>query len=548
MNRLWKEMQWFLQQKIYLVAMIITAVCSYGFAIVSPGLGIDDTATGLYFSDGLAVVMGRWVIFLINKVLNVAEYAPFMVDFIGVLLLMMAAVLMCVLLKRIFGDRISIWGYIIFLCVFLSNPMISEVYIYYLHNGLGIGYVLTALAFLAWDEMLNCKGKKKIPYVISNIFLMWIAIGCYESFLIMYLLGVIVILFFRAMVDKEKLTFAHIVKNIGILALVAVGCMILRQTVIASLTAIYDLSDLLNMMKQRNLSEMLVLFQGRAGFDNFLMLVKRFWVVYHLNALVFLPITGYEIAVIGFGVVSVVLAVRRKNLWYPVLFLGMLIVPFLLTIAEANLTLYRSCQYMPFFTAAGMLLLYQVITHGKYGMKLRTIALLLAGILVYNQAACMNESFYLDYKKYENTKDVLLQVAYQVESEYGTDTPIVFTGHHELPHEFLEKYYVSYSSWQYRQIARMTDLVDVHLKEKYFSPYGYSFVGNAIYSYIQWGLDAFDGTNREMIHFLELHGYSFKTVTNPNVLEDAHAIGATMPRWPADGSVSMQDGYILIHM
>lgn len=547
-NRLWKEAAWFFKQKIFVIALAITAVGSYGYAVIQPGLGIDDTATELYFVDGLAVVMGRWVIFLLNKILNMAKFAPFLVDFAGVLLLMASAVLLCVLLRRIWGDRITLWGYVIFACVFLSNPIISEVFIYYIHNGLGIGYVLTALSFLLFTDMLERKGRKKIPFLIGQMLLIWAAAGCYESFLILYILGVIVILFLRGMAGKDKLRAGYIFGNLGLAAAAVVGCIVLRQVTIALVTAVFGLQDVVGLMGQRNLTEMLVLFQGREGLDNLLMLVKRFWLVYHLNAVVYLPITGYEFATFCIGIGSLVLAVKRKNLWYPVLFIGMLVTPFLLTIAEARLTFYRSCQYLPFFTAMGVLLAYMAFTGGKKGRLLRPAAALLAFVLIFNQAESMNRSFYIDYKKYESTREILTRVAYEVEREYGTGTPIVFTGHYETPHELVADFYVDYSSWQYRYLAAVTDLVDEHLKEKYFSPYGYSFIGEGSFPFIQWGFDAFDDTNREMIHFLELHGHSFQTVTDRELLEEACAMGDSMPKWPAEGSVRQEQGYILIHM
>lgn len=548
MNRLWEEMQWFLKQKMYVILLAVTAVCSYGYAIVQPGLGIDDTATELYFVDGVAVVMGRWVIFLLNRILNMAKFAPFFIDFIGVLLLIAAVVLLCVLFRRILGEKVPLWGYIIFSCVFLSNPIISEVYIYYIHNGIGLGYILIALALLLFLDMLDQPGRKKIPQVTGQMLLLWIAAGCYESFLVLYILGIIVILFFRGMTGTDRPSAAYVFGNLGLGAVAVIGSIVLRQITISLVIAVFGLQDVVGLMGQRSLSEMLVLFQGKEGFQNFLMLVKRFWLVYHLNAVVYLPVAGFEFATICMGIGSIVLAVRRKNIWYPLLFAGMVITPFLLTMAEARLSYYRSCQYLPFFTAAGVLFVYLAVTGGRLGKIMRPVALLFAFVLVFNQAGSMNRNFYVDYMKYEHTKEVLNRVAYEVERKYGTDTPIVFTGHYETPHELIEDYYVSYSSWQYRYIAAVTDLVDEHLKEKYFSPYGYSFIGEGNFPFIQWGFDAFDGTNREMIHFLELHGHSFRTVADEAVLEEARSVGETMPKWPEEGSVSMQDGYILIHM
>ena len=228
--------------------------------------------------------------------------------------------------------------------------------------------------------------------------------------------------------------------------------------------------------------------------------------------------------------------------------MGMMIKPYLLTIVEGRVTLYRSCQYMPFFTGIGFLLLYLFFSERRALPWLRPAYLVLAGIIIYNQAAALNQAFYVDYNKYLNTKEVLTEIALEIERDYGKSTPVIFTGHYSTPYSLVEDYYVSYGSWQYRVIAAITDKVDPHLKEKYFAPQGYCFTGEANYPFIQWAFDAFDGTNREMMNFLEMHGHSFPQVTDPEILEQARTIGDTMPEWPADGSVSLQDGYILVHI
>ena len=127
MKQLWSELRWFWKQKIYVISVLITAVCGYGFAIVQPIIGIDDTAVELYLQDGLEPVMGRWVVFLLNRVFHVSEFSPFMLEFVGVIMLCIAATLFCVLFQRILGERIGILGYTMFSCIFISNPIISEV-------------------------------------------------------------------------------------------------------------------------------------------------------------------------------------------------------------------------------------------------------------------------------------------------------------------------------------------------------------------------------------------------------------------------------------
>ncbi|MCM1326009.1 MAG: glucosyltransferase domain-containing protein [Bacteroidales bacterium] len=549
MKRLSQEIGWFLHQKIYVGMLCLTALCSYGFAVTGYSIGIDDTAVGLYLEDGLTVVRGRWTIFLINKLFHMSDFTPFMMELAGVLLLMLGVTLFAVLLKRIFGEKVGIWGYILFACMFLSNPMIGKIYVYYYHTGVDLGYILTALALMFFmDGMEQKKGRRKLWSYLGSMLLIWAAVGCYESFLILYVLGILVILFLRGMTGKEKLTFLHVAKHLGIGALLSVGSILLRNVTLEVVTIIFQLQNMESVSARRSLFEMSELFRGREGLSEFFMLIKRFWLVYHVNALVYLPITVYELACACVGGYAVFAAVRKKNIWYPVLFAGMLVTPFLLTIIETHVTFYRSCQYLPFFAALGALLLYQAFGQWKYSGYWRYAVVFGGVILIYNQAFMMNRDFYMDYREYELAKETLTGIAYDVEKQYGREIPVVLVGEYELPYEFTKYYYVGYDSWQYRMIAGITDLVDEHLKEKYFEPQGYCFIGEKNLPMIRWGFDAFDGTNRELMRFLEMHGYSFATITDKEEIERAREIGETMPRWPQEGSISLQNGYVLVNL
>ncbi len=546
MRSLYGEMKWFLQQKCYCVAVILTGICAFGFAVTHPAIGIDDTAIPLYFSDGLAVVMGRWTLFLINKVFYLAEFTPFMPELVGVFFLLGAVVLFCVLLRRLFGDSVGIAGYTIFSCVFISNPIISETYVYYLHNGTDLGYVLTALALLCFMDGMENRGKKKIFSFVGSMLFIWSAAGCYESFLILYIMGILVILFLRGMAGKDILNLTFCLKYLGLGALLSGGCVLLRSIMVKLLTGLFGLQEVEGLLDYRSLSEMLVLF-NETGIHDLFMLLKRSWVVYHLNAVVYLPVTIYEAAVWIFGIASLFFAVKKKNFWYPLLFVGMYITPLMLTVIEARPTQYRSCQYLPFYAAVGIFLGYRFLAGFRAKKAGSYVGIMLALCIVWNNAFAMNKSFYVDYLKYEHTKDVLFSVVNVIEKEYGRDIPVVFTGHYDVPHSLTTDFYVPYYSWQYRFITTFTDLVDPHLKDKYNSLYGYSFVGEVNNPFIQWAFDAFDGTNSQMIVFLQMHGYSLQTVTDRAALEEAWKTGETMPGYPMAGSVINQGDYIIVH-
>ena len=49
----------------YLFLLSLVAACGYGFKIAHPVMGIDDTPYAYYFEEGLAAVVGRWVLFVV---------------------------------------------------------------------------------------------------------------------------------------------------------------------------------------------------------------------------------------------------------------------------------------------------------------------------------------------------------------------------------------------------------------------------------------------------------------------------------------------------
>ena len=560
MKKIFSEAGEIIKNKIYLTALLITTICSYGFAITHPSIGIDDTAMELYLEEGLNVEVGRWVLYILNKFLNLSKFSPFITELLGAAFLMAAAILFCVLLNRIMGKRLGTAAYIIFSCLFVSNPIISFDFIYYLHNGVGMGYIFTALALLFYYEGLTREGRGKIKSLVASLLFIWTAAGCYESFLVLYILGILVILFFSIRDQKSK----YFMISLELGAAIVVCVMILRSAMQALLTVVFHIYTTDSVIGLHSMQGMLRLFGSKEGLQELFMLAKRFWVVYHVNAIVYLPITGYELACWVFGIYAVSAAVRKKNLWYLLLFLGMLFTPFLLTIIEAKVTFYRSCQYMPFFTAVGMVLLYEAFPHGKISVGKISIGKISIGkykkywrfaisavafVFIYNQATQLNDNFYMDYREYQLTKETLLEVAYDVERQYGNDIPVVFVGQYDIPYEFIKDFYVSYDSWQYKLISMITDVVDVHLKEKYWQPQGYCFIGEANLPMIRWAFDAFDGTNREMIRFLEMHGHSFTTLTDAEeYTEIRNTFGSlNMPRYPQEGSIVMQDGYVVVN-
>ena len=76
-------MGYFLKNKIFMAAVLLTAAGSYGFAVTHESIGVDDTLVKLYLDQGLEAYMGRWTIYLLNKLFRVDNFMPFVTELGG---------------------------------------------------------------------------------------------------------------------------------------------------------------------------------------------------------------------------------------------------------------------------------------------------------------------------------------------------------------------------------------------------------------------------------------------------------------------------------
>lgn len=526
---------------------LLTLVGSYGFAVTHESIGPDDTMVKLYLGDGMEAYMGRWTLFLINKLFRIDSFMPFITELAGAVLLLAGVVLFCVLLRRIFEDKVGILGYTAFACVFISFPFISEVWIYYFHNGVDLGYILLALSLLLFLDGFEHTGKRRLGCFLGSMLLLCAAVGCYESFLILYVTGVLVILFFRGLVGREQMNL-RVVWKLFVCVCLSIGCIILRVVIQRLVTAIFSLQDLGEITAAREVANTLGMFAGDDWAYNLFMLVKRYWLVFFVNAAVYFPIAEYAASVAFFGIASILLTVKKKNGWYLLLSVGMAAAPVTLSFVVEMAPSYHSCLFMPFFVAAAMLLPYLLLKRVWKKIGAAVFALIMV-CLVWNQMYETNHIFYTDYLKYHHDKEILTEIAREVIRDYGADAKVIFTGSYKTPYTLIQDYYIDYSSSELQIIAFLTDWLDPHLKEKYYMPYGYSFVGDLKDSVIEWGLYAYGKPGLELQNFLAMHGYSLQVETDLELHEKAEAFaeGEGMPGWPEKGSIAVMDGYVVVH-
>ena len=563
----WKEnFAYFYKDKIYMLLLALTAVCSYGFVVTHSGIGIDDTPYAYYFEEGLAAIVGRWVLFVLNKLLHIADFAPFLTDFAGVLLLMAAVTVWAALFHSVLGDKVPKYGYFFFACICLSCPLISEVYTYYLHNGIGIGYLCCGLSLCCFLEGLNClhggnlhrdrkaedsekkekavgiRGhllEKCLPFGGTAVFL-WIALGCYESFMIVWLLGVCLVFLTRRFAGERRGTFQALCVAAGI----ALAGLVLRSVMIALVTKIFGLEYLKEAAVQRSITEMAGWLFESDALSNFGMILKRIFVMYGVFAYAYYPIKIFVLAAAVLFCFGLFRSIRQRDGWILLLTVGSFLVCFLLVLIEGKATLYRSAQFLPIVCGYGALL--AVYAVGKLPRLCRGVVIFILCAILWNQCEDMNKWFYVDYAKYENAREYTNQIAYELEKNFDTSKPVVFTGVYEIPQSIVADAYVGFGTETYFQIKRITDLVDERLLEKFYRTDGVWVAQTPTLSVISWGKYAFDD-DTELVRFFEMHGHDLVPQTDISVYEEAEQYALSLPHFPEEGSIVDMGDYIIVN-
>ena len=129
-----QEFGYFLKNAKFRAALGLTLLLSYGYAIATTRVSIDSLEGDRYIgTGGVMLSTGRFGMNLWAAVLGYGRAEPsyaFGIDLLAALLLALAAVSFCALLRKAAQDHISMFGYGLFACLFVSYPLMNEIWEY----------------------------------------------------------------------------------------------------------------------------------------------------------------------------------------------------------------------------------------------------------------------------------------------------------------------------------------------------------------------------------------------------------------------------------
>ena len=497
-----KQISYFLHHKVYMVSLILAAIVGYGYEITHTTMGIDDVCIEAYFEDGLGVAIGRWPFFLLNKIFHVTEYTPFLLDFIAVLLLMLAAILWSALIRNVLKKELPTLCYIVFSAMFMDYSLIAEVFVYYLQNGIAIIYCLTALSLFGF---YYCRTraftlKQEIPYVASMSAMMCVAISFYESAANVFLFGVLLLMLLDGIsknqmgVHKLKGCFYSMLLMVRVLLYAIVG-----RTIITKLCMVIFGIEPYN---YRSFSSVLWILKHPGRLLTIGLEFLRDYVVVGVE---YYPIRLFVIATILYAVMWVVLVVKQKNLYIALLGIATYLSLFALSIAQGEVIQYRANQTLSVFVAAVLMATcYWVLQMPKVWLK--GLGLIFIFAMVYNSIFDLNQWFALEYKRNQLELEEVHRIAYELSSNYDIESkPVVFVGEYRVDKAIQKEYSMDSSSKAYGIVQRLNNWMEIDTPEVY--PYTQVLA----HSFLNWSLTSFseyEGYNRELIRLFEKEGLS----------------------------------------
>lgn len=489
-----KSINYFFKNKAFIITIILITVLSFGFTITNSSVGMDDTAFDRYYQGKEMLAIGRWGSYLVYQILNITEFIPFWIDFIASSIIMLTAVLWCIFLKKNLEDKLPLGAYITFAAVFISFPIINEIFIFENCNiAVMLGSFLASLGIMVFYENYTKIHKKGI-YIVSALILTF-AMSMYEACAQIMLVAIFITAILMIYTNRDKKIkdiFKYLFSVLGILLVGVILDEIIVKIIYFAGVRASDVAD-----KEINWGQYGIL-------ESFEIILVD--IVCAMKNIKYFPVLIFDVAS-GIGLaISILQSDRKKNWMILVIFIAMFLSNFAISILQLDAVLYRTCTSWGLFVAIIVLMLYKFLSEYKIT---KILACLVIGILVLQQSKTLNQLFYNDYKRYQKDLHIAYDLVYNLEKDYDISKPLVIMG---TPYKGMGDYGAQSNSL----------------------------------SVLWWGKKAFNDNGREFIKFLNSLGYDFDVPTDEEY-EKGKIEAENMERYPKDGSIRELDDCIIIN-
>ena len=535
----------FFKNPMFIIPLIIVTIGSFGYLLGHATVNVDTLSADRYYGENVLIKQGRLMAPLIDKIFNIMNFYPFLVDFIAVLLLMLAAVLFCSLFDSVSKGKIKMIAYTIFACFFVSYPLIMEAFVFEpMGISIALGFCFIALSLILFNEYWKNKNIKK--YICGTIFL-WFAISLYESFAVVYVMGVFLLLLLKILYENETKQSIKEYILTGLKFAIPLVIVVLFNCIITNMIILIWQKEI-NLYADKNILYGDLGIAG--GIKNLFNTVMEKYII---NGLGYLPITFLVISSLISFVLGIILSVKKRNFLIFLSILGMNLSLLMLSIIQGKASYYRTCQQFYLFVSFIFMILTQCILNMNIKKYFKNAFLFIMFLMIFYQVKEISKLQYINDLRYQKEKNDMILIANELQAKYDVENKaVIFIGEYELPSCVKEAVGIKKGSLHYKVL----DYFNKKFNNEEIDLDNYIIVENSVKSYIDWAKSAFsfeEKANIENIKFFKYLGYDFKvgitddeafydianTLTNRKIIPNS---------WPKEGSIVEIDEYILVFL
>jgi len=379
--------------------------------------------------------------------------------------------------------------------------------------------------------------ENKIIYMIFSTILLFLAISLYESFMIVYLAAIFMILLLENIFSDEKIQIKKLVFKVLFFSIPVIMSMILFIFIPKFIIFVFNI-------EQNDFAQKIIYYKHLGFIETLKNLKSTLLIKYFINALFYLPITVFVISNIILITTSIIATIKKRRPLIVFIFIFLFISIMSLSIIQGFASPYRTCQAFAILCAFAFMVLSNIIISCNIKKIFKNIIFVLIFILVFYQAKNLHHIFYLNYVRYQEEKNTLIKVCNEIESEYGLDKPVVFVGQYQLSDYIIEEAYVDKDDFRIKIANKILKIFKEDIKIKN----NYKYIETNISSYLTWGTIAFGEANTEIYKLIEMLGYNLKQPDIQMLNEANEYIKETNQQSLKETVIIEMDDYIIVNL
>lgn len=511
--------------------LLLAAALGYGYAMAVPAVDMDDLAIATYQQGGEFLRQGRITVWLLQALTGIMTYQRFWPELFFAASLLLAGMVLAAVLYVAARRQPGVPGVFLLAAGLLLWPYHGEILMYSNQCGVGLGYLLCALALAL-----------VLPHLLDGWHTGWrsacgaavclcFALGLYESFAPVWLT-----LVFTALLLDAGAAEPHSRKAAGICGSVLRGiwplaaALVLRKALAAVLCAANGVSG------QDGTASKTIFWFRRASLKDAVVIPVREWLTNYVARAFGVP----ALALLALACWAVVLwcALHRRGNGQTLFAAGLVISQFSLGLLQGTgAQMARAVQCFAVFVPFALWLWLAPELDGHPEKKWKTaVCAALTVVFLAVEWTSLTGTIQYNRDRWQYEEQLLEKTAAQLDELDPTGTlPVAFVGEAELPEELQQRLVIPQTNPAYKAAYLIYAVLGGPLGdlERYENPQ--TLV-------INWAQDAFGG-KQQMLLLMQQAGRPC-TLAEPEQQDEANVLAAA---GEAPAGVSQQDGYLLVN-